>query len=178
MNIAGELYKMAYKRYGIDLKNCPLYFVWDRDHDSNNEKIVKKLLNELQNPYENPNYESGILLLSYPCVESYTISCFEKGKEFVRKDIKEYVNKDKQYKLVNLNKHKLLHSTIDMINKIGKLGIKNFDIDNFGKINRQIFDKEEEILKSKKEYYLLSLISYILLDLGIITFRRGCYEIK
>lgn len=167
-----EVYKMAYEKYEIDLKNCPLYFVWDRDHASNNHKIVRKLLKELQNPYENSNYESGLLLLSYPCVEAYTISCFEKKKEYIDKNIKEYVIKDKKYWLTNLDKHKIQYATLDMINKIYKLGIREFDIDNIGQINEQLFDKEEKIFESKNKYYLISLISYILLDLGIITFRN------
>lgn len=170
-NYRNEVYKMAYEKYNIDLKNCPLYFVWDRDQASNKDTIVSELLGKLQNPYENSNYESGLLLLSYPCAESYIISCFEKNKEYVSKNIKEYVNKKKEYKFTDLDRYKIQYATIEMINKIYKLGIKDFEIDNIGKTSQKIFDKEEKIFKSKNEYYLLSMISYILLDLGIITFR-------
>lgn len=166
-----EVYKMAYEKYNIDLKNCPLYFIWDRDQASNKKDVVKDLLEKLQNPYENLNYESGLLLLSYPCVEAYTISCFEKNKEYMFGNIKEYVNKKKKYKLTDLDRYKIQRATIEMINNIYKLGIEDFEIDNIGKINQKIFEKEEDKYKIKKEYFLLSMISYILLDLGIITFR-------
>ena len=36
------VHKMAYEKYNIDLKNCPLYFIWDRDNKSNKSDIVKK----------------------------------------------------------------------------------------------------------------------------------------
>lgn len=171
-NYRNEVYKMAYLKYDLDLKNSPVYFIWDRDEKSNKSEVVKNLLEKLKNPYENENYESGLLLLSYPCAESYIISAFEKNKDYISTNIKDYVNKNKKYKVSDLDRYKIQSATIEMINKIYKLGIHDFDIDNIGDTNLKIFDSEETIFKTKKEYYLLSMISYILLDLGIITFRN------
>ena len=175
-----EVYKMAYIKYDIDLKNCPMYFIWDRDCGSNKKSIVEKLICKLKNPYDNDNYENGLLLLSYPSVESFTISCFEKNTEYIDGDIKDYVNRTKEYKLLTNKKYKPTHldkdkirlATRDMINKINKLSDKDFEIDDIGNINKIVFQKEEEIFKSKKAYLLLSFVSYILLDLGIIIIKE------
>ncbi len=58
-----------------------------------------------------------------------------------------------------------------MHKRLLKLGIENYDIDSFGGINLKIFSEEEKLYKMKKQYMLLSTISIILLDLGIITER-------
>ena len=46
--------------------------------------------------------------------------------------------------------------------------IKQYDPSNFYKINREIFDKEEEKFNNKKIYDAISLVSVMLVDLGII----------
>lgn len=166
------VYKMAYEKYNLDLKNCPLYYIWDRDNGSNKKEIVEKLLLKLKNPYDNEEYESGLLLLSYPCIESYTISCFEKSKDYTIKDIKKYVNEDKNYKLSKIDRYKIQYATIEMINKLNKLGFDDFEIDNISDLNIKVFKKEEDIYDNKNKYYLLSFVSYILLDLGIITIKN------
>ena len=111
--------------------------------------------------------------MSYPCIEAYTISCFEKNIDYIKEDIKTYTNKTKNHKISKIDRYKIQYATIEMINKINKLGINDFEIDFIGKTNIKIFEKEEEIYKNKNNYMLISLISYILLDLGIITIKNN-----
>ena len=68
-----ELYIMLYEKYNLDIKNIPVYYIWDRDNKSNKSDIVRNLLLKLNNPYINDEFENGLLLLSYPAIESYTI---------------------------------------------------------------------------------------------------------
>lgn len=166
------VYRLAYEKYNLDLKNYPIYYIWDRDCKSNPAKTMEELIKKLKNPYENENYESGLLLVSYPCIESFTISCFEKNTNFIDKSIKTYI-KDKQYWLTELSRYSLLKATLEMIKHINKLGYHDFEIDDIGNINLEIFKKEEKIYLNKRKYHLVSFLSYILLDLGIITIKSN-----
>ena len=57
-----------------------------------------------------------------------------------------------------------------MIKKIKRFGI-NFSLKNISFINIMVFEKEEEYFKKNENYILISFISVILIDLGVITFR-------
>ena len=164
-----ELYKLMYEKYGLDTKNFPIYFIWDRDSESNKSEIVIKLLKKLTSPYENEEYENGLLLLSYPCCESYTISCFEKEKNIVQEDIKKYLIKN-NYDVSRIDRYKIQYAALEMIKKIKRFGI-NFSLKNISFINIRVFEKEEEYFKKNENYILISFISVILIDLGVITFR-------
>jgi len=169
-NYRNELYKMLYEKYGIDIKNVPVYYIWDRDRGSNNQKEVEKLIVKLSNPYENENFENGLLLLSYPCSEAYIISNFEKNKYLVTTNIKKYV-KDNGYNLKLIDRYKIQRAVLEMIKNLERLNIKKFDIDNMKEINLEAFWNEEKYYENEKHYMLLSFISIVLLDLGIIAFR-------
>lgn len=166
-----ELYKLLYEKYGLDIKNVPVYYIWDRDHGSNKDGVVLSLLNELTNAYQNKNYENGLLLLSYPCSESYTISNFEKNKVIINENIKEYV-KNNNYNLDKIDKHKVQKAVLEMFNALDKMNV-DFNIDNMKKTNIDAFIFEEKYYQTNNTYMLLSFISVVLIDLGIITFREN-----
>jgi len=71
-------------------------------------------------------------------------------------------------KIGDINKESIKRAVIEMDKSLKSLGIQEYNLDNFSITNEKIFNKEEEIFKSKRNYRLLSLISIILLDLGII----------
>ena len=167
-----ELYKLLYQKYKLDIKNIPLYYIWDRDRCSNQYNKVKTLLLKLTNAYENKNYENGLLLLNYPCCETYTISNLEKNKFYINDNIKEYL-KNNNYKLSLIDRYKIQKAVIEMLKSLDKLNIKNFNIDNFSKINIKAFEAEEIFFNKNKTYILLSFISTIFIDLGIITFKEN-----
>ena len=168
-----DIYKNLYLEYGIDIKNINVYFIWDRDNQSNPERVTRDLLGRLGNSIENKNGEmNGLLLLSYPCVEAFVISNFDKNINNLQlANLKMYV-KNKDYSISKINKHTLLKATIMMNKLLLKLGIEQYDLDNFAPISLKIFSKEEVIYKQRKCYSLLSLISVMLLDLNIITVRK------
>lgn len=165
-----ELYKMLYEKYSLDIKNIPVYYIWDRDNKSNKAELVERLIKKINNAYGNDEFENGLLLLSYPCIESYTISCFEKDKKFVDGNIKDYI-KFKNYNINQIDKYKIQRATLEMIKQLKSLGIDNFDIDEIKNINIDVFKEQEKNYKKYEKYVLLSFVSFILLDQGIITFR-------
>ena len=169
-----EIYIKLYTEYGIDIKNINVYFIWDRDDKSNPECIMKELIKKLGNSLENENGNMhGLLLLSYPCLESYVISNYDDKTMFLKNcNLKDYI-RNKEYQISKIDRHTLLKATVMMHKVFLELGVTRYNLDNFSKTSFKIFEEQEKNLKSKKYYYLLSLISLILLDLNIITPREN-----
>lgn len=167
-----EIYIKLYMEYGIDIKNINVYFIWDRDDKSNSKGVVKELIEKLESSIENKNWDmNGLLLLSYPCLESYVISNFDDKTKFLKEnDLKKYV-KNHDYKISKINRYTLLKATAMMHKVFLELGIDKYNLDDFSKTSMKIFKEQEKVLSNQKYYYLLSLISLILLDLNIITSR-------
>lgn len=172
-NYLNEIYKLLYYEYGIDIKNINVYFVWDRDRESNPVNITKELLGKLGSSTNNLDGEmNGILLLSYPSVESYIISAFDYKTTMIRSNnLKKYI-KDKEYKINEINRHSLLSAVVKMNKGLLGLGIASYNLDNLSPISIKVFDKQETIYNKRKYYNLLSFLSVILLDLNIITVRQ------
>ncbi len=168
-----EIYKRLYEQYDIDIKNISTYFIWDRDNRSNPSRIVRELITKLGSSYDNQNGDmNGLLLLSYPAFESYIISNFDNKTQVLKsKNLKKYI-KEKNYKIVDINKKTLLQATIRMHKVLLKSGIYEYSLDDFSDTSLKLFEGEEKFFKENGYYYLLSLISIILLDLNIITAKN------
>lgn len=166
-----KMYNLLKQEYNRSLKNVPIYILWDRDHDSNDKNIVLKTLNSFRNLLDNDYDMNGLLLLSYPCVESYEISNFDKQlykKGFISSDEAKTLFRSKRYSLANINEKTLLIAIANMHRGLFNLGINNYDPSNFYSVNKKVFDFEEEIYLKEQKYMALSLISVMLVDLGII----------
>lgn len=166
-----NVYKELYEIYGIDVKNIKVYFIWDRDNKSNNYKIVKKLISTLGSSIDNGEEMNGLLLLSYPAIEAYIISNFDK-KTFSLKDksLKQYI-KNQNYKVSDITKSTLLNAVIMMHKHFLHFGINDYNLDDFSSTSLKIFEKQESLYNNRNYYNLLSLVSLILLDLNIITYK-------
>lgn len=66
-----------------------------------------------------------------------------------------------------INEHSILHACNEFQKYISDQGI-DFNIDDFSSTNIHIFSREENYYEEKSTYFLFSVMSYILLDLGII----------
>ena len=167
-----KLYTLLANDYHKSLKNTPIYILWDRDRDSNDKAFVKKSLEKFSNSLDNDNYEmNGILLLSYPCIEIYEISNFNKilwkNTFNTSKNLKKY-KKELSISIENITEKTLLLAHENMHRILLEFGIYEYDPSNFKNINNKIFTKMEEIYKNNKYILPLSLISIMLVDLGII----------
>ena len=78
LNYQDRLYNLLKAEFKRSLKSVPIYILWDRDESSNDKQIVLKTINTFKSSMDNNEEMNGILLLSYPCVESYEISNFDK----------------------------------------------------------------------------------------------------
>lgn len=171
-----ELFRELHERYKIDSKNCRVYYVWDRDRRSNKDSLMRRLLADLCNPFENLNFENGMIVLSFPCYESYLLSNFE-DREYIDKCPKKYISglKKKIYKPKNFSNRTLRRAASIMEKRLEKLGIDSVNYGDYYAVNRLAYDAEEQIYDNNmhngiRQYMLLSMVSIILLDLGILVY--------
>lgn len=157
------------KELGESLKNYRIYYVWDRDEKSNPTRQIKQAIATLRNPEMNDAiFEPGLLLLSYPCFESFIISNKD-DVGFISEHPKDYIKNRgrRKYYPSSTNATTLIRATNIMIKRMEELGII-FNLNNLYEYTKVINPKEEKIYKSKKQYLLLSQVALMLIDLGII----------
>lgn len=64
------------EEFGIKPEDCPIFFIYDRDALSYKRNELRgKYVKKYTDPYGNDNGDQGQLLLSYPAIESYLLSC-------------------------------------------------------------------------------------------------------
>lgn len=63
----------------------------------------------------------------------------------------------------------LVHATLEMDKGISSLGIENYDLDNLTSTLLNTYDAQQAKCKNNKKFSLLSLISMVLLELGVIV---------
>ena len=169
-----NLYNLIMKDYQRSLKNVPIYILWDRDHKSNTKKTVLKCLDVYRNSQDNNYNMYGLLLLSYPCVESYELSHFNKQAYLMKfrssLEVKKEVRANaRKYSLANITEKSLLVAAQNMHKSFENMKIYSYEPSDFYKVNKKVFEMEESFLKTDGYYKALSLITVMLVDLGIIN---------
>lgn len=168
-----NLFTELINNYDFEIDNAAIYYLFDRDNKSNTDaNIIRGLLNELVNSRDNPNYlRQGLLLLSYPSIESFTLSNFCEDSFSHSFDLgntlKKYLNDNKLYHN-NITEETLLFAVEELFKAFSQMNIKDYDIDNFRNCNMSIFDYEEDTYEKETLYRALSLICISLIDLGLI----------
>lgn len=169
-NYKDKLYELLSSEYKESLKNVPIYILWDRDVESNSKESTLKALNEYKNAMDNDENMNGILLLSYPCLESYEISNFDKQLYRIKlKNSEEAKKKSKKYSISKINENTLLQAVGNMHRSFKAVNINQYDTSNFYDTNIKLFNYEENMYHTEKLMNALSLISIMLIDLGIIV---------
>lgn len=184
-----ETLKMIQEEYQIDYRQAPIFYIFDRDRKSNNNiEVIKNLIETYKNSREESEIDKpkGLLLLSYPCIESFLIEANEKEtKNFFKtnkeqlaqlsnKDnkLKPYINQ-KRYKISKLNESKIINAFEELVETLQTLDInmENINVDDMAITNKKIFELEEKEFETKGIYILLSLLLISLVDLGIIEYN-------
>ena len=166
-----KIYNILKKEFKRTLKNTPIYILWDRDNKTNSKKNITDALNIFTNAMDNDYEMNGILLLSYPCLECYEISNFSKKLWKNKYSLSEEVKKDfhmLRNNIHDINENTLLLAVENMHRTMLSYDIRNYDVSDFKRVNKRIYRKEEESYKNSKFYNALSLVSIMLIDLGII----------
>ncbi|MCH5251216.1 MAG: hypothetical protein J1E98_14865 [Lachnospiraceae bacterium] len=169
------IYTELIEKFSFDVTNAAIYYIFDRDPESNTDiNLITDLIKTLKNSRENDNnLQGGILILSYPSIEAYEVSNFVKESYKIYKktgsDVKEYISQNaKDISMNKISETTIVHAYMEMEQCIKELLGKDIDIDNFFNINMDVFDMEEQHFEKSHTYFLLSIMSYILLDLGIL----------
>ena len=159
------------KELNIDIFNSAIYYIWDRDRESNSKEKIEEMIKKYYNSRDNEYELQGLLLLSYPSVESFMISCFEKPMPNEKIDnLKKYV-KSNRYNADKIDDSKIEMAIKNFIESYRKILNKDFnitDIDlSMSDINKSLFDFEEKYYNTNKFYYYFSCIMISLFDLGV-----------
>lgn len=160
------------ENYNFDIDNAAIYYLFDRDAESNTDPIfIKNLLNTLTNSRENENnFRQGILLLSYPSIESFTLSCFDKNSFSLKiklgSELKQYLDNSK-FNQSKIDENALQLAVENLMNSLLKINNNEFDIDDFKDQNIKVFDFEEAVYSKESVYNCLSLMAISLIDLGL-----------
>lgn len=169
-----NIYAELIERYSFDVTNAAVYYIFDRDSKSNTDpQFILNLLHTLKDSQENENsMMGGILILSYPSIEAYEISHFIDSSynlcARLGTDAKQIISQNADKIDMNkINEPSILHACDEFKKYISDQGI-DFNIDDFSSTNISIFNREENYYEEKNTYFLFSVMSYILLDLGII----------
>lgn len=170
-----NLFRMLINDQGIDFENAAIFYIWDRDRNSNvNTDVIKELLSTLRNPRDSVDYErQGLLLLSYPSIEAYTVSNFISDsfsqKAATGKELKTALN-DKKILQQNISENSIQIATEELLKALKSLDIefKEEMLDDMAEPNLTVFSKEEAIFEQTNTYRLLSMLSIALLNLGLI----------
>ena len=155
----------------LDVYDSAIYYIFDRDYGSNSYETIIKLMDKFNNSRESADYEvlHGLLLLSYPCIESFYMNSFSDNKRLgSSKEIKTYVNLNK-YKSIDENKIMVAtDNLLNILNEIFKIEELANNLDDFKIVNKKILEIEEKSYKENSVFITLSLLSVALIDLGII----------
>lgn len=168
-----NLFAEFIENYDFKIDNAATYYIFDRDRKSNqDEEFIENMLNVLANSRDNAGYDrQGLLLLSYPSIESFTVSNFEKNSFDTRidtgKKLKEYAHQ-KNYNHQKIYEQTLLFAVQELLKALDIIGDIKLDVDDFSIDNRKIYDYEEKEFKDTKAYRLLGLLVIALIDLGLI----------
>lgn len=164
------------KLYDLDFnyEDAAIFYIFDCDGIQDEKKfmaMLKKFTNSRE-PNEENKFDSigGMLLLSYPAIESFVISNFEEDMykfnerfDFDSQRLKQYIN-DNKYDDSKLSIKTLNNAFIEMIKSLNNININKINLDNVADFNSKVFDFE--ILNKKQ--YMLSLLLISFVDLGII----------
>ncbi len=162
----------------FNYEDIPIYYIFDCDRKEDKPYISGLIENytNSREPGANNKFDSigGMLLLSYPSIESFIISNFEsdmfKASErcnFKNQTIKEYIG-SKGYNYSNMSIQTLNNSFMELIKSLEKIRINKIEIDDTREFNNEIYEYEQ----LHDNQYMLSLLLISFIDLGIIEFEE------
>lgn len=140
---------MLINEYHFPVDKASIYYLFDRDPLSNTDaKAIQQYIDTLKDPMDNNNgMKAGLLLLSYPCIESYLVSSFQRESYNIKFGIgaklKKYIGQHSEIQMNKISEETLRIATEEFMAYLQYIDQK-WDIDDFSKTSRLIFDMQEE----------------------------------
>ncbi len=170
-----KIFNKIVKEFNIDYRNSYVYYIWDRDRNSNSKTVIKDYFNKFYNSLDTGYDMHGLLLLSYPCIESFIISLYEEKQIKEAIDIKKYVNTNK-YSIKHIDEEKFKLAIENFLKHYKKIIDNEFKVEiidnDMININNKIFDFEELYYINNNFYYYFSTLIISMIDLGIIEINN------
>lgn len=172
-----SVFKVLWEKYKLDSNNTATYYIFDRDPMSNKAKVVEELTEILRSSRDNGYERNGLLIVSYPSVESFVIACFDNTcheHHLTAAEAKKYIdgNKFQQNKIdeerIEIATDYMLQFILEKVDN----GFSINELDDFSKTGKSIFEIEEKEYKNTEGYHLLSLLSIAFLDMGLLTINE------
>lgn len=167
-----ELFELLINEFHFPVDKATIYYLFDRDPGSNKAEDVRRYVEMLRNPIDNADgMKAGLLLLSYPCIESYLVSCFVKDTyrlEFgIGNRLKPYIGQNSIIQMNKITEETLLLAADEFLSFLNSLKLF-FDLDNFADTSLIVFDKQEEKFDREQVFNLFSMLSLSFIQMGII----------
>ncbi len=187
------LFQRLRNEFRIKPEDCPIFFLYDRDVLSYKPNELRaKYVKKYTDPYSTDAGDQGQLLLSYPAIESFLLSCLKENtvatscklgneaKALLTKEICPNGSSDftdihqKTVDLVfsedsSVAENRLIHSINEMNAGLVHIGSPSYDPDNLAPLLLNVYDYQQNKYKNEDTFSLISLVGMALLELGIIT---------
>lgn len=169
-----NLFTELINEYNFPADKATIFYLFDRDIKSNTERnIFEDLIEKLSNSREsNEEFEKpGLLLLSYPAIESFIVSNFFENSFQLAYELGSEVKRHlhtKHWTSQRISSESLENAVREMLQAMKEIGISEFDLDNFKQCNKRIYDYQENYYSITKTFRLLCLLCIALIDLGLV----------
>lgn len=168
-----ELIRRLKAEFDLKPEDCPIFFLYDRDFKSYGRNELRgRYVRRYTDPYSDESGNQGQLLLSYPSVESYLLSCIQEDvftqSFFLGTHIKEELHKI-GFSEEDIDKEDyLLHAAEEMDKGLSSMGLGSYDLDYLAPTLLDVYDYQQQKNNTDGSFSVLSLISMALLELGVI----------
>lgn len=167
-----EVFTLLTMKYDYPVDQSAIYYLFDRDPESNTDTDrIREYIDTLRDPYDNGNLRAGQLLLSYPSIESYTITAFNGASDDIRfilgRDAKNYISANPEIQLNKLGDDEIISAANVFLEYMGSY-VETVDIDDFAPMSKRIFEEQEIRYMKGEGYRLISMLTLAFLQMGII----------
>ena len=187
------LFRRLREEFGIKPEDCPIFYLYDRDAKSyNRNELRSRYVRKYTDPYGNDEGDQGQLLLSYPAIESFLLSCIKDNTiEFsalLGTDTKNILTNelytDALTDKTNLHlqivdavftndpteaERRLLHSVEEMDLGLNIMGITSYDLDHLTPVLLDVYDYQQNRYTDENTFSFFSLVAMAFLEIGVIT---------
>lgn len=174
------LFKRLKTEFSIKPEDCPIFLLYDRDYKSyKHNELRGGYVRRYVDPYSSEDGYQGQLLLSYPAVESYLLSCIQEDvyqqKYYLGTDIKPQVMQCGFSEEDVSEEEHIVHATIEMDKGLSAFSMEDYDLDNLAPTLLGVYEKQQNRITEEQKFSALSLISMALLELGVIIEDEDTY---
>ena len=178
------LYERLINEFDFEIDGAWIFFLFDRDHHSNNDpKLITDLIQTLRNPLDNGENRAGELLLSYPGIEAYKLSCADNDVHLINDNLdddkkiifcnqlKSFVHAKGLGNIQFFHDNNLMNGCTEFFKYLvytNNTFTPETDFDDFSSKSLNLFKIQENNLKTKGYNDFFSMLSLAFLQLGIL----------